>query len=95
MSAKQKSEALGTPISSVEVTNVSPHGLWILLQEKEWFLPFKDFPWFREAPIGKVMNVQAVSPEHLYWPDLDIDLDLDSIANPERYPLIANARHPA
>ncbi|MEK7269372.1 MAG: DUF2442 domain-containing protein [Planctomycetota bacterium] len=92
MSMKQKSETHGTPISSVEVTNVSPNGLWILLQDKEWFLPFKDFPWFREAAIGKVMNVQALSADHFYWPDLDIDLDLESIAHPERFPLVSGAK---
>jgi hypothetical protein len=34
-------------ISAVEVTNVSQHGLWLLIHEKEIFLPFEKFPWFR------------------------------------------------
>jgi hypothetical protein len=25
-------------------------------------------------------------PQHLYWPDLDVDLSVDSIEHPERYP---------
>ena len=48
----------GTVTSVVEVTNVSPHGLWLLLDELELFLPYNLFPWFREAPIGKVVHVE-------------------------------------
>jgi hypothetical protein len=28
-------------------------------------------------------------PDHLYWPDLDIDLSLESIRHPENFPLIS------
>jgi hypothetical protein len=28
-------------------------------------------------------------PEHLYWPDLDIDLSVESIEHPERFPLVS------
>jgi hypothetical protein len=47
------------------------------------------FPWFREAPIGKILNVELQSPGHLYWPDLDIDLAVESIDHPERFPLVS------
>jgi hypothetical protein len=83
------SVAPGTTTSEVEVTNVSTHGFWLLLQGQEVFLPFEQFPWFREAPIGKLVNVQLLSERHLYWPDLDIDLAVDSIHHPERYPLVS------
>ncbi|BCS52940.1 hypothetical protein GSbR_09240 [Geobacter sp. SVR] len=79
----------GTSTSTAEVTNVSPHGLWILLEDRELFLPYDQFPWFREAAIGKVMHVECPSPKHLYWPELDVDLEVDSILNPERYPLVS------
>jgi hypothetical protein len=44
-----KSRVPGTPISDVEVTNISKHGYWILLGEEEFFLPFQDLPWFETA----------------------------------------------
>lgn len=75
-----------------EVTNISGHGFWLLLGEREVFLSFKDFPWFRDASIGEISNVQRPHPHHLYWPDLDIDLAVDSIEHPERYPLVSKAR---
>jgi uncharacterized protein DUF2442 len=75
-----------------EVTNVSRHGLWVLLDTRELFLSFDLFPWFREAPIGKVIRVERPSAEHLYWPDLDIDLAVESIEHPERFPLVSAVR---
>ncbi len=60
--------------------------------ERELFLPFKDFPWFKEAPIGKLLNVKLPREGHLYWPDLDVDLAVESIDHPQRYPLISKAR---
>ena len=86
-----KSESLGRSTSEVEVTNISRHGLWILIGEEELFLPFDEFPWFKDAPLQAILNVQRESPEHLYWPDLDIDLTLNSIKHPDRYPLISKA----
>ncbi len=76
----------GTAISAVEVTNVSPHGLWLLLDEREVFLSYDKFPWFREASIGKIVHVELPSPHHLYWPELDVDLEVESVLVPERYP---------
>jgi Protein of unknown function (DUF2442) len=82
----------GKRTSVVEVTNVSPHGLWLLLGDRELFLPFDKFPWFRDAPIAKLVRVELPSPDHLYWPGLDVDLAVESIEHPERFPLVSKAR---
>lgn len=73
----------------VEVTNISRHGIWILLENEELFLPFSEFPWFQEAAIGKILNVELPSSGHLYWPELDVDLDVESIRHPEKFPLVS------
>lgn len=70
---------------------MSQHGLWLLLEHEELFMPFESFPWFREAPIGKVLHVEQPSTHHLYWPELDIDLSVESIRHPEQFPLISRA----
>jgi hypothetical protein len=85
------SAAPGTTISEVEVTNVSAHGFWLLLGGGEYFVPFAEFPWFRDAPIGKLLNVTLPAAHHLYWPDLDVDLAVESILHPERFPLVSKA----
>lgn len=84
-----KSAALGNNTLGPEVTNVSQHGFWLLLGREELFLPFEQFPWFRDAPIGKVVHVEQPSAQHVYWPELDIDLSVESIRHPERFPLVA------
>jgi hypothetical protein len=84
-----KSAALGNSTSGPEVTNVSQHGVWLLLEREELFLPFEHFPWFKNAPIGKVLHVEQPSQQHLYWPELDIDLAIESIRHPERFPLVS------
>jgi hypothetical protein len=86
------SVAPGTSTSEVEVTNVSKHGFWLLIRDQEVFVPFTEFPWFRDAPIGHLLNVHLPSPHHLYWPDLDVDLAVDSLFHPERFPLVSRAR---
>ena len=86
-----KSAALGNNTSGPEVTNVSQHGLWLLLGNEELFLAFEQFPWFQNAPIGKVVHVEQPSEQHLYWPELDIDLAVESIRHPEQYPLVSRA----
>ncbi len=87
-----KSAQRGRSTSAVEVTNISPHGFWLLIGEQERFVSFQEFPWFREATIAAVTNVELPSPHHLRWPDLDIDLAVDSLDHPERYPLLSRAR---
>ncbi len=83
-----KSKVAGKSISEPEVLNISKHGFWLFLNENEYFLPFKKFPWFKKASIYSILNVKLPHENHLYWPDLDIDLEVDSIESPEKYPLI-------
>ena len=77
----------GIPSSGAEITNVSSHGLWLLSNDTEYFLSYDDFPWFKDAPVGKILNIEEPSPGHFYWPDLDVDLGADTIEHPDRYPL--------
>ncbi|MBL8427587.1 MAG: DUF2442 domain-containing protein [Dechloromonas sp.] len=79
----------GTVISAPEITHVSQHGFWLLLGNEELLLPFAQFPWFRHATIAQINTVEWPTPDHLYWPELDIDLSVASIRHPESFPLIA------
>lgn len=83
------SHTLGKPISEAEVTNISSHGVWLISGEEEYFLSYEDFPWFKDAPVGKILNIEEPSPGHFYWPDLDVDVSLEIIKNPESFPLKA------
>ena len=83
------SVARGTSTSPVEVTNISQHGFWVLLEDEELFLPFSEFPWFHDVAVGKILHVELPSSNHLYWPELDVDLAVESIRHPERFPLVS------
>lgn len=83
-------EQLGSCTSVSEVTNISRHGFWIWLGDRELFVPFAEFPWFTEATVAKIVNVNRPSEDHLYWPDLDVDLSVRSIECPEDFPLKAS-----
>jgi hypothetical protein len=82
-----KSETVGDNTLEVEVTQISQNGIWMLLQGKESFLSFDNFPWFKSASVSAVQNVELLNEHHLYWPDLDIDLAVESIEHPDRFPL--------
>jgi hypothetical protein len=86
-----KSKKAGTTTSNnkTEITNISAHGIWLYHEKKEYFMPYESFPWFKKASIEEVLNVEVPSPNHFYWPDLDVDLHLDSIKHPEKYPLVS------
>ncbi len=77
---------------SPKLLNISPHGFWLWVREREYFLGFEDFPWFRSATLAQLFAVQLLGQDHLYWPELDVDLDLDRILHPEKYPLVAESR---
>ena len=81
----------GANILEAELTHVSKHGLWLLLGEEELMLAFADFPWFRQATIDQLAAVEWPSPDHLYWPQLDIDLSVESVRHPRRFPLMSRA----
>jgi hypothetical protein len=90
-----KSARRGRRTSKAEVVGLSQHGFWVLLADRELFLSFKDFPWFEDAPVRHVLNVEYPHPTHLRWPDLDVDVAVESIEHPERFPLTSRARSKA
>ena len=82
------SSTLGASTLQAEVTNIDRFGFWLLVEDKEYFLPYEDVPWFREAKVEEILNVEILHGNHLYWPRLDVDLCLESLDQPDAFPLI-------
>ena len=82
----------GPATLAVEVTHVSRHGFWLLLGDEELLVPFEHFPWFRSATIEQLSTVEWPTPDHLYWPMLDVDLSVSSIRDPSAFPLVSKAQ---
>lgn len=81
----------GTDISGVRVTNINKHGIWLLTRDHELFISFKDFPWFQDATVRKLMKVEQLTPTCLHWPDLGIDLAVESV---RCFPLVSPPPRP-
>ena len=72
---------------SVELQGVSPFGVWLLIDQSEQFVPFEHYPVLRRASIDALCKVEVLHGVHLHWPELDVDIELDALEHPERYPL--------
>lgn len=82
-----KSSYNGIVTSGVEVVQVSPFGIWLDVEGKEYFLDHEGYPWFKDAPLKAVWTVELDSSGNLHWPLLDVDLERAALDNPEDYPL--------
>lgn len=83
-----KSHSLGKNIFEVEVQNVSPNGVWLYVLGTEYFLPYEDYPWFKNAKVSEIYDLKLLRGHHLHWPKLDVDLELESLESPKNYPFI-------
>ncbi len=79
---------------SVSVENITPSGIWLFVKEKEYFLSYDVYPYFKDQTLGSIQNVQLLHGVHLYWPELDVDLEIDNLENPEKYPLRSRVAKP-
>lgn len=79
--------------TSVSVENITPFGIWLFVRGKEYFLSYKDYPYFRDQVLSAIQDVQLLHEYHLYWPRLDVDLEIDNLEHPEKYPLKYKKNH--
>ena len=74
--------------TKTEVTNISPFGIWILTNDKEFFISYKDYPVFETATVKQIADVTTDIAGNLHCEELDADIELESLENPDNYPLI-------
>lgn len=87
-----RSSVRGRSTSEAEVANIDTFGFWLLVRGKEYFLPYEEYPWFRDARVRDIFSVTLVHEDHLHWPALDVDLSIESLEHPESYPLTYRGR---
>ena len=85
---KQKSKKVGRVISIPEVTHISSNGIWLLFDDAEYFLSYDEFPWFKNATISQIQNVERLGVTSLHWPELDVDLGKEVLEHPKNFPLV-------
>ena len=52
-----KSTMPGINTSEIEVVQIDSHGFWLHIKGKEYFLPYDQFPWFKDAKQKDILNV--------------------------------------
>jgi hypothetical protein len=85
---KMKSGLHGTNTSANELTSIGSTGFWLLVENREYFVPFDDYPVFRTATIDQVFNFERIGPRQFHWRDLDADIELDALEKPAQFPLL-------
>lgn len=81
----------GVVTSGSEVTSIGRSGFWLLVGDGEYFVPFEAYPAFKSASVSQIFNLQALSPDQIWWPELDVDIELSALEAPERFPLMYRA----
>ena len=84
----QRNSKNNTNGTSVSVLMINAQGIMISVAGQDFFLSYNRIPWMREASIQDVLDVQMCGSEAIEWPNLDVDLEIDSLRHPERYPLL-------
>ena len=84
-----KSAGPGPGTFRVEISDVTAEGFHLRLGDEKLNVSFSEFPWFRKATVAELSCVECLSLEHLYWPSLDVDLAVESIRHPEKFPLVS------
>ncbi|MBQ9885105.1 MAG: DUF2442 domain-containing protein [Bacteroidaceae bacterium] len=67
---------------------INAQGIMISVAGNDYFLSYNRIPWMKDASIKSVLNVRMSGQNAIEWPDLDVDLEIESLKHPERYPLV-------
>jgi hypothetical protein len=60
----------------------------IFIKGTEFFLSYEQYPWFKDAKLKEILEVELMHGSHIHWPSLDVDLSVDMLDNPQKYPLV-------
>lgn len=77
-----------TDNTSVKVNSINSDGIFINAFGKDYFLSYNRLPWFKNAKVSDVLNVTILGKSAISWETLDVDIEIDSLNYPERYPLV-------
>lgn len=75
-------------LTSVAVLMINSQGMMLSVQGQDYFVSYNRVPWLRDARVSSVLNVRMNGSRAIEWPELDVDLEIESLKHPERYPLV-------
>ena len=84
----QTSLKSNTNSTLADVLMINDRGIMISVQGQDYFLSYNRVPWMRDATINEVLDIRMSGKNAIEWPKLDVDLEIESLRHPERYPLL-------
>lgn len=84
----QTSLDYNTQTTSVSVLMINSQGLMLSVLGNDYFVSYNRLPWLQDARVADVLNVRMSGKHAIEWPALDIDLEVESLQHPERFPLV-------
>jgi len=77
-----------TEHTSVSVLSIMPDGIFISVYGNDYYLSYNRLPWFRDAKISDIFKVSMMGDDAIRWEALDVDLEIESLIHPEKFPLV-------
>ena len=77
-----------TNATSASVLMINNQGIMISVAGNDYFLSYNRVPWLKDATVRNILNIKMLGNNAVEWPDLDVDLEVESLKHPERYPLV-------
>lgn len=74
--------------TQVSVLMINDKGIMLSVKGNDYFISYNRIPWMKNACISDALDVQMSGRNAIEWPKLDVDLEIESLKHPERYPLI-------
>ncbi len=74
--------------TQVSVLMINDKGIMLSVKGNDYFISYNRIPWMKQACISDALDVKMSGRNAIEWPKLDVDLEIDSLKHPERYPLI-------
>lgn len=78
----------GNGILAPKVSALSVTGFVLSVDGTDFAVQYDEFPFFRGAATRDLRRVTRPSEQHLRWAALDVDLELDSLRHPAKYPMV-------
>ena len=74
--------------TSVNVRSIMNDGIFLTVFDNDYYLSYSRLPWFRDAKVSDIFNVGMIGDYGIRWETLDVDLEIESLKYPERFPLV-------
>jgi len=67
---------------------INSQRMMLSVDGQNYFVSYNRVPWLRGATISNALNVRKCGDWAIEWLDLDVELKIDGLKHPERYPLV-------